>query len=118
MPDMEDVRSFTFDAATDGVLVIDRFDVDETGRESSYDTLTVTFDGRTVELRDGESLLAYMLELETDGAHHSDTDTLVTPDRDIVLRFDDQTAVVLDGAAGEFAEEQLNDARVDYELFA
>ena len=58
-----------------------------------------------------------MLELETDGARRPESDALVTPDADIVLRIDDETALTLKGAAVEFSAAELDAARVDYELF-
>lgn len=114
-PSSGDVRAYRFDADAGGQLVIEGFDVDRRGTERTYDTVAIAFEGGTLELRDGDDLLALMRELETDGAQRPDSDAMVSPAGDVGLRFDADTTLVLEGAADEFTSAELDAARVDYE---
>ena len=108
----EDVRAFTFDADEPDRLVIEDFDIDG-GGERTYDTVAITFEGGTVNIRDEDDLLALMLELETDGMRRADSDAVVSG-ADLMLRFDADTVLILEGVADDLSAAQLDATRVDY----
>ena len=107
-----DVRAFAFDAREPNELAIEDFDVDG-GGERTYDTVAVNYAGRILELRDGEDILRFMLELRTDDRLRPGTDATVNASGDIRLDLAPGTALTLEDAAQEFSPEELQAARVD-----
>lgn len=113
-----DVRAFSFDADAPGRLVIEEFDLNASGSERTYDTVKITFEGRTIGIRDGDDLLTIMRSFESDGAWRPETDAVVSPNGSVMLRFDDDTTLILEGGvADELSASQLAGLGVDYENF-
>lgn len=108
----EGIRRVAVVAGDGGLQVVSGFDVDESGRERTYDVLAVEVGGRMLEARTGAQIVELVAAVESDGDLL--TDAILVGD-DLGFRLGDARLVVLEDIVGELDRDALMAASVDVE---